>query len=548
MPNLPPQLTGQAQSPMQGVPQGMPQMEGMMGKDNQNSEEPQKIVAHFSLDELQDIDKVLLELLQGIYNKPMPQEVLFDPETGLRNYTPLDEILRKPEIESAFTSAIGQGQQNFATGGEVEPGRPTDPELEKLRLQGGHGDTELAIITPFIMEKFSEWAGKEPTINQETGLPEFGFFGGFFRTVARVVAPIVGAVFGGPVGAALAGGLATKLTGGSWGQALGAGAISGLGAWAAPGIGGVFQSQFPGLSSGLGQATRGIFGETIGGGLGNLFTPSAGGAGIVSPMAKFGLGSAGQMIPGMGGQAAGQAGIQAAGQTGGGFLSSLLGGPLPLIGSGLLMAKGHKEEQKGLRDYQNALQQQEQQERGRSEAMREKLGFNAKLNPLEPYRRRQIPTNLTREEYARGVEPVHFENYAQGGAVRGIGKGQQDNIPTNLKEGSYIIDASTVSDIGDGSSNAGIRELDRYFSRVPTHGMQNEARGGIIKAMVSPDEYRISPEQVTAIGKGSNEKGAKILKNFVSQVRKKKRTSGQKLPPKSKPIGGYLKNINRSVG
>ena len=548
MPNLPPQLTGQAQSPMQGVPQGMPQMEGMMGKDNQNSEEPQKIVAHFSLDELQDIDKVLLELLQGIYNKPMPQEVLFDPETGLRNYTPLDEILRKPEIESAFTSAIGQGQQNFATGGEVEPGRPTDPELEKLRLQGGHGDTELAIITPFIMEKFSEWAGKEPTINQETGLPEFGFFGGFFRTVARVVAPIAGFVFGGPVGAALAGGLATKLTGGSWGQALGAGALSGLGAWAAPGIGGVFQSQFPGLSSGLGQATRGIFGETIGGGLGNLFTPSAGGAGILSPMAKFGLGSAGQMIPGMGGQAAGQAGIQAAGQTGGGFLSSLLGGPLPLIGSGLLMAKGHKEEQKGLRDYQNALQQQEQQERGRSEAMREKLGFNAKLNPLEPYRRRQIPTNLTREEYARGVEPVHFENYAQGGAVRGIGKGQQDNIPTNLKEGSYIIDASTVSDIGDGSSNAGIRELDRYFSRVPTHGMQNKAKGGIIKAMVSPDEYRVSPEQVTAIGKGSNEKGAKILKKFVSEVRKKKRSSGQKLPPKSKPIDGYLKNINRSVG
>ena len=78
--------------------------------------------------------------------------------------------------------------------------------------------------------------------------------------------------------------------------------------------------------------------------------------------------------------------------------------------------------------------------------------------------------------------------------------------------------------------------------------MQNKAKGGIIKAMVSPDEYRVSPEQVTAIGKGSNEKGAKILKKFVSEVRKKKRSSGQKLPPKSKPIDGYLKNINRSVG
>ena len=65
--------------------------------------------------------------------------------------------------------------------------------------------------------------------------------------------------------------------------------------------------------------------------------------------------------------------------------------------------------------------------------------------------------------------------------------------------------------------------------------------------MVSNDEYRLSPEKVTAIGGGSNKKGAQILKKFVEEIREKKRTSGKRLPPKSKPIGGYLKSINRNA-
>ena len=36
------------------------------------------------------------------------------------------------------------------------------------------------------------------------------------------------------------------------------------------------------------------------------------------------------------------------------------------------------------------------------------------------------------------------------------------------------------------------------------------------------------------------------LKKFVEEIREKKRTSGKRLPPKSKPIGGYLKNISHS--
>ena len=531
MANLPPQLINQ--SPNQGIEGGM-----MEGYDQipDMSDEPQKILAHFSPDELVGLDE-----LQG--------GILIDPETNLRDYTPLDKILKNPEVQDAISSGLSQERQKFAAGGEVnEPGRPTDPELEELRLEGRKGDTELVIITPDLVQIFSEWGGREPKINPETGLYEFGFFSGVFRTIARIAAPVVGAIFGGPAGAALAGGLATKLTGGSWRQSLGAGAISGLGAAAAPMIGGAFQNAFPGAAGALGSATRGIFGQNVGNALGGLFTPGTGG-GVVS-----GLGGVGQMIPGAVSQAAGQgaaqAGIQASGQTGGGFLGNLLSSrTLPLIGSSLLLAKGHGEEKRSLRDYERALRESESRQRQEGESMRERLGFNAPLSPSRPFQYKPTNIPIPQEEYKRGIIPSYFnynlaeQHAAGGGAIRGDGKGQQDNIHKNIKENSYIIDASSVSDIGDGSTDAGFKELSRYFSKIPSHHTIHEARGGYIKAMVSDGEYEVSPEKVTAIGGGSNEKGAKILKKFVKEVRARKRTSGQKLPPKAKPIGGYLKNI-----
>ena len=543
MHNLPPHLAPQPQS----LDQGMPLMQGQMS----NEEEPKEIVAHFDPEELHYLDETM-----GMFFPEFREHPSIDPQTGLRDYRPLDN----PQILELISEGFSQERQKFAEGGEVtEEGRPTDPELEELRLQGRHGDTELAIITPNLLEKFSEWSGEEPKINPKTGLPEFGGgIGKVFRPIARIAGAVVGGLFGGPVGAAIGGGLATKATGGSWGQALGAGALSGLGAMAAPAIGGFAQTNFPGLSSGLGQVTRGIFGQNIGGALSNMFSPSIGG-GMMSPHAVVGANTVGRMLPASAfGQNIAPMAMQAAGQTGGGgFLGSLLGGggggggglmggigqALPLIGSGLLMAKGHREEQKGLRDYQRALEEKEQKEKAEAESERHRMGFYSNLKPVEPYRRRQTNPMINQEEYARGITPYFFENYAQGGAIRGTGKGQQDNIPKNIKENSYIIDASTVSDIGDGSSEAGIKELDRYFNRIPSHGFQHESKGGYIKAMVSDGEYEVPPEKVTAIGHGSNKKGAQVLKKLVHQVRERKRTSGDKLPPKAKPIGGYLKNM-----
>lgn len=542
MPNLPPQLTPQSQSPMQE----MPQMGQMMGNEQQMpqpEQESTKILAHFAPEELKSLDE-----MQG--------GILIDPETNLREYTPLDTALKDPQVREQISNALSQNKQMFAQGGSVDqPGRPNDPELEKLRLEGRGEDTEIAIITPELLEIFSEWGGRQPEINPKTGFPEFGFF----TEVFRVLAPVVGAVFGGPAGAFAASTLVNKATGKSWGDSLKQGALSGGLAYAAPMVG------LSGLGGGIGGS--GGLGSMMGvspGGMGGLLGGSGGGAGWggmfgaakASPTGGLvsSLSNAGHMIPQAAGQgatqAAGQAGIQAAGQTGGGFLNGLLSNPLlPLLGSGLLMAKGHKEEKNNLRDYERKQQEQENRQRQETEAMRERMGFNAKLKPVEPFEYGSAP-EATPEQKSKGIVPRFF-SYSEGGAIKGIGKGQEDNIPKDIKENSYIIDASTVSDIGDGSTDAGFKELETYFSKIPSHEThsinKNEAKGGYIKAMVSDGEYEVSPEKVTAIGGGSNEKGAKILKKFVQQIREKKRTSGKNLPPKSKPIGGYLNQIHQSA-
>lgn len=528
MHNLPPHLAPQPQS----LDQGMPLMQGQMP----NEEEHQKILAHFDPEELAGLDE-----LQG--------ETVIDPETGLRDYTALAKALEIPEVNNEISAVLSQHRQKFALGGEVtEEGRPIDPELEELRLQGRHGDTELAIITPGLLEKLSEWIGMEPKINPKTGLPEFG---GKIGRIAKSVIRVVGAAFGPITGFA-----SSILTGQSPRAALknaGIGAALAAIPFVAPSIGSGIGSLFGGASG----AGVGGTGGGIGGIVSKLFSPSIGG-GMMSPHAVVGANTVGRMLPASAfGQSMAPMGMQAAGQTGGGgFLGSLLGGgggggglmggigqALPLIGSGLLMAKGHREEQKGLRDYQRALEEKEKKEKAEAEAEKRRMGFYSELKPVEPYKRRQTNPVINQEEYARGITPYFFENYAQGGAIRGIGKGQQDNIPQRIKKNSYVLDASTVSDIGDGSSEAGIKELDHWLRQLPSYRGHHEAKGGYIDALVSNDEYKIPPEKVTAIGHGSNKKGAQVLKKLVSQVRSQKRTSGNRLPPKAKPIGGYLKNM-----
>lgn len=59
--------------------------------------------------------------------------------------------------------------------------------------------------------------------------------------------------------------------------------------------------------------------------------------------------------------------------------------------------------------------------------------------------------------------------YARGSLVQGEGGGQDDMVPARLSPGEYVMDADTVSALGDGDNGAGADALDRMRENIRTH-------------------------------------------------------------------------------
>ena len=161
----------------------------------------------------------------------------------------------------------------------------------------------------------------------------------------------------------------------------------------------------------------------------------------------------------------------------------------------------------------------------------ERLG---NLNPL--YRRSHTPEeqkrtgrwfsyyddpNFTREPlpFKKGgflEEIIIGSDNPASGYIGGTDGGQDDTIRADLPNNSYIVNASSLSDAGDGNSLAGAEK---------------------IKALVSSGEYYISPEDVARYGKI----GAKKLDHLFKNLSKHKRGGKTTLPPKAKPLSSYVK-------
>jgi hypothetical protein len=124
--------------------------------------------------------------------------------------------------------------------------------------------------------------------------------------------------------------------------------------------------------------------------------------------------------------------------------------------------------------------------------------------------------------------------YACGG-----GTGQSDDIPAMLHDGDYVMDAETVSALGDGSSKAGRHVLDGFRKQVP-----HMARGGSnpVPAKIADGEYVFPAAFVTALGAGDNKRGAEILDGLRTKLRAQKRSAPlDKIPPKAKNPLDYIK-------
>ena len=91
-------------------------------------------------------------------------------------------------------------------------------------------------------------------------------------------------------------------------------------------------------------------------------------------------------------------------------------------------------------------------------------------------------------DYGFGPEMAFFENNqlpvaaAQGRYVRGGGTGTSDSIPAVLSDGEYVMDAQTVSMLGDGSSDAGAKKLDHMRKQI-----RKQKGSALAKGKFAPD-------------------------------------------------------------
>lgn len=66
-------------------------------------------------------------------------------------------------------------------------------------------------------------------------------------------------------------------------------------------------------------------------------------------------------------------------------------------------------------------------------------------------------------------QPPNVGGLARGGALAGLTGGQDDVVPIKAANGEYVLDADTVSALGDGNSAAGAAKLDVMRANLRAH-------------------------------------------------------------------------------
>ncbi len=117
-----------------------------------------------------------------------------------------------------------------------------------------------------------------------------------------------------------------------------------------------------------------------------------------------------------------------------------------------------------------------------------------------------------------GINPLFDGRFAKGGEVE-------------LADGAFVVDARTVSEIGNGSSNAGIEVLSRMGGR-PVRGSGDGVSDSVPArigrdqpARVARDEVVFSPEAVRRVGGGDEKRGAQKLYALMEKAHKARRKS-----------------------
>jgi hypothetical protein len=103
----------------------------------------------------------------------------------------------------------------------------------------------------------------------------------------------------------------------------------------------------------------------------------------------------------------------------------------------------------------------------------------------------------------------------------------------NLEDGSFVVDARTVAELGNGSSGAGQELLARMGGKPikgPGDGVSDSIRaniGGKQEARVARDEVKFDPEAVKRVGGGNPKKGADRLYAMMRKAEKARKSASR---------------------
>lgn len=386
---------------------------------------------------------------------------------------------------------ICAGRKRFAEGGLAAA-------AENVRSASRNGDELVVHVNRREFEDMvARWG--EPSINPDTGLPEFFDLGDLWDDAKDYVVPVASAA---------------------------AGAFL-------PGIGEAVGGYLPGLAGVLGPVgTQALSTGLIGAGLGYLANGGQGAllGGLGGALGAYGgdlwrngaEGTAGQLLGAAAGTAAGAGKGGAAGAAGGGA-----GLGTGAIAPALMMAAANLAgsiygggEDKAAEEAAKAAEKANEQ-------------FNKPLPTWENRRKRKVYPYGSVPDYTKEGEREYYEDngFAEGGVV----KKEQDRLP---REGQYVYDPGPSADIM--LSETGLSPLSwigyllgaqQEYPEVADGKVDYEgyADGGAahgrsdnIEALLSPGEYVIDSETVALLGNGSTEAGAARLDELRSNIRRHK--------------------------
>jgi len=158
--------------------------------------------------------------------------------------------------------------------------------------------------------------------------------------------------------------------------------------------------------------------------------------------------------------------------------------------------------------------------------------------PLQPAM--QAPKAKTEEERKkmayRGLSPFTAQSFVPP-TIYAAAQGGEVPEKETLEEGSFVVPADVVSNIGDGNTSSGFAKLNNMFGKEssdyslggpikgPTGGLDDLRQttiAGEQAAALSDGEYVVSKGDVMRLGDGSNKKGAEKLYAMMDQVRMSK--------------------------